>query len=149
MVLFERLHYMIEDSLKKKVKNQHTRKTNEHIIQHKDELKYSQIIAELKELYPIKLKGIHKRFQAQDQKMQQQNLLRRMNNLSSMDKQQRVLPQQRVQNLTRPIQPKRSSDSVNYVLIESSEPNAFPRSALDGHSVLEAKNNGQQVRQQQ
>ncbi len=57
-MLFEKMLYMIEDSMRKKEKDI-TRKTNEHLIQNKEGLMYDKIIQNLKTLYPIKLKGTY------------------------------------------------------------------------------------------
>lgn len=55
IMLFEKLQFMIEDSLRKKEKYI-TRKTNEHIIQNKDNLMYEKYITKIKQLYPNKLR---------------------------------------------------------------------------------------------
>ena len=63
-MLFEKIQYMIEDSMKK---INTTRNTD--IDKLKEELLYDQIISNLKKLYPIKLKGTHLLLNAQDLRM--------------------------------------------------------------------------------
>ena len=58
VMLFEKILYMIEDSLKKKERDI-SRKTNEHLLQNKDNLKYEKFIKKIKFLYPLKLKELH------------------------------------------------------------------------------------------
>lgn len=61
-MLFEKILYMIEESMQKREKEV-TRETNEHIIQNKDNLMYDSIIKDIKRMYPIKLKGLHNKYQ--------------------------------------------------------------------------------------
>lgn len=59
---------MNEDSMRKKEKDL-SRKTNEHIVQNKDNLMYDKFIQNIKTLYPIKLKETHKKYQMHDMKI--------------------------------------------------------------------------------
>lgn len=61
-MLFEKILHMIEDSMEKREKQEVSRETNEHILQNKEMLMYEQIIDDIKRMYPIKLKGAHRRF---------------------------------------------------------------------------------------
>ena len=60
-MLFEKILFMNEESLAKREKMV-SRETNEHIIQNKDNLMFDQIIKDIKQMYPIKLKGIHNKY---------------------------------------------------------------------------------------
>jgi len=64
-MLFEKVLQMIEDSMEKR-ENQVRRETNEHILQNKESLMYEQIITDIKRMYPIKLKGLHRKYDQQD-----------------------------------------------------------------------------------
>lgn len=69
VMLFEKILYMIESSLRKRERDI-TRKTNENIIMNKESLLYEKVIQTIKTLYPIKLKGTHKKFAFPDAKLQ-------------------------------------------------------------------------------
>lgn len=62
VMLFEKILYMIEDSIRKKERDL-SRKTNEHLIQNKQKLKYEKFIQTIKYLFPSKLKELHKQMQ--------------------------------------------------------------------------------------
>ena len=53
--------YMIEDSMRKREEDV-SRKTNEDLMQNRDNLKYEQLIKDIRTLYPIKMKGSNKRY---------------------------------------------------------------------------------------
>jgi hypothetical protein len=50
-ILFEKLHYANEMVLSKKLTEENNRNTNVHIMENKDDLKYSEIITDVRRAY--------------------------------------------------------------------------------------------------
>ncbi|CDW84178.1 UNKNOWN [Stylonychia lemnae] len=126
VMLFEKIQFMIEDSLKKK-ERKISRKTNEDIIQNKDHLMYEKIISNIKQLYPSKHKERQQNAE-QRQNLQHYTSARRkmtQNNISVHEQSASRQPHQRQgqnpsqQRLNQPqrqrVQKRTSSDSLNTV----------------------------------
>lgn len=59
LMLFDKILFMNEKSMRKKERDI-TRKTNASIVKNKDGILYEKYIADVKKLYPIKLKNLHR-----------------------------------------------------------------------------------------